>query len=165
MDVQVQVDVDMCSGNSSDSTLPRGKHILPSRGRTSAQAAAAAGTPSRHTQAQAVVPPSHPLPLLSDPGSGSMNVDTVQCTATKFGNVPSDSFPGFALLAAKPGAETAGDLGAADSNDSVSGGNADSLLFPPVPSQEAVLRPPTSSGDTSLMLLDHVFHALTMRGG
>ncbi len=154
--MQVQVDVDMCSGNSSDSTaLPRGRQALPSRGRISAQAAAPAGLPSRHTQAQAVVPQSHPMPLSSDPGSGSMNVDTVQRTVTESGNVPSDSFPGFALLAAKQGVATAGDPQASDRHDSVSGGNAEPLLFPPVPSQEAVLRPPTSSGDTSLMLLDH----------
>ena len=156
MAVQVQGEVDVCSGNSSDSTaLPRSTLALPSRGRTSAHADAAAELPSRHTQPQAVVPPSHPMPLSSDPGSGSMNVDTVQHKVTKSGNVPSDSFPGFALLAAKAGAVTAGDLGASDSHDSVSGGSAEPLLFPPVPSQEAVLRPPTSSGDTPFMLLDH----------
>lgn len=157
MAVQVQVDVDRCSGHCSDSTaLPRGKQALPSGGRTSAQAAAAAAMPSRHTQAQADVPPSHPMPLSSDPGSGSLNVDTTQRKVARSGNVPSDSFPGFALLAAKTGAVAAGDLRASDRHDSVSGGNADSLLFLPVPSQEAVLRPPTytSSGDTSLMLLD-----------
>ena len=85
-----------------------------------------------------------------------MNVDTVQCTVAGFGSVPSDSFPGFALLAAKPGAVKAGDLQASDSRDSVSSGNADSLLFPLVPSQEAVFRLPTSSADTSLMLLDQI---------
>ncbi len=154
--MQAQVDEDMCSGNSSDTTaLPTSKQALPSRGRISAQAAAAAaGLPSRHTQAQSVMSPSHPLPLSSYPGSGSINVDMVQCTVTEPGTLPSDSFPGFALLAARPGAVTAGDLRASNSLDSVSGGNADSLLFPPVPSQEAVLRPPTSLGDTSLMLLD-----------
>ncbi|KAL0052980.1 hypothetical protein WJX82_010854 [Trebouxia sp. C0006] len=150
-----QVDEDMCSGNSSDTTaLPTSKQALPSRGRISAQAAAAAaaaGLPSRHTQAQSVMSPSHPLPLSSHPGSGSINVDMVQCTVTEPGTVPSDSFPGFALLAARPGAVTAGDLRASNSLDTVSGGNADSLLFPPVPSQEAVLRPPTSLGNAHSM--------------
>ncbi len=155
--MQVQIDADMCSGNSSDSTaLPRAKQALLSTGRTSAQAAAPAGLPSRHTQPQAVVPPSHPMPLSSDPGSGSIDVNMVQCEVATSGTVSSDSFPGFALLAAKAGAVTAGDLGASGSRDSVSGRSAEPLLFPPVPSQEAVLRPPTSSGDTSLMLLDQI---------
>ncbi len=86
-----------------------------------------------------------------------MNVDTVQCTVVVSGNGPSDSFPGFALLAAELVAVTAGDPQASDSHDSDSIGNADSLLFPPVPSQEAVLKLPTLSGDTSLLLLDHFF--------
>ncbi len=84
-----------------------------------------------------------------------MNVDTVQRTVDGSGNVPSDSFPGFALVAAKQGPITAGDPQASDSPDSVSGGSAELLLFPPVPTQEVVLRPPTSSGDTSSMLPDH----------
>ncbi|KAL0037427.1 hypothetical protein WJX79_007485 [Trebouxia sp. C0005] len=77
----------------------------------------------------------------------------VQVDVDRSGNVPSDSFPGFALLAAKTGAVAAGDLRASDRHDSVSGGNADSLLFLPVPSQEAVLRPPTytSSGNAQLV--------------
>ncbi|DBA82764.1 TPA: hypothetical protein ACH3X1_006992 [Trebouxia sp. C0004] len=148
----VQVDIDVCSGNSSDSTaLPKGKQALPSRGRTSAEAAAAAGLPSRHTQVQAVMPPSHPLPLSSDPRSGSMNADVMRRTVVGSGNVPSDSFPGFALVAAKPGAVTAGDPQASDSHDSVSGGSAEPLLFPPVPSQETVLRLPTSPGNAQLV--------------
>lgn len=152
----VQADLEMSCGNSSDSTaLPRGKQALPSRDRTSAKPSAAAGLPSRHTQVQAIMPPSHPLPLSSDPGSGSMNVGTVQRTVDGSGNVPSDSFPGFALVAAKQGPITAGDPQASDSPDSVSGGSAELLLFPPVPTQEVVLRPPTSSGDTSSMLPDH----------
>ena len=153
MAVQVQVKLDICSGNSRDSTaLPRGKQALLSRGRTSAEAAAT-GPSLCHTQAQAAVPPSHPVPLSSDSRSGSMNVDSVQSTVDGSQRMPSDSFPGFALLA-KPGAVIAGDLGASDIHDRSSGGSAEPLLFPPVPSQEAVLKPPTSSGDTSLTLLE-----------
>ena len=154
MAVQVQVELVICVGNSRDSTaLPRGKQALLSRSRTSVQAAAATRSPLRHTQAQAAVPPSHPVPLSSDSESGSMNVDLVQSTVDGSQRMPSDSFPGFALLA-KAGAVTAGDIGASDSHDRNSGRSAEPLLFPPVPSQEAVLKPPTSSGDTSLTLLE-----------
>ena len=127
--------VDERTVDSSVSTaVPRHKADIASKGRSPS-------LPSRHKASAAVVPPSqNPLPPEKD------SIHVIRHPPHSPGSTPSNSFPGFAQLAAKQSADAAREMQASKNGP---GKHFNTLLFPPVPSQEPVLRPPASSGEES----------------
>ena len=123
--------------SSVSTAMPRHKADSASRG----------SSPSLPSPHKAAVPPPQASPpsLTSQPEKpNSASVVRYSSDATR--GTPADSFPGFAQSAAKHSGDAAREVHASKMG---TGKGLKTLLFPPAPSQEPLLRPPAGSGDRS----------------
>ena len=122
--------------------VPRHKADIASKGRSPS-------LPLRHKASAAVAPHPHISLPLPDIKAEKGLTHAMRRPSDRSGSTRLDSFPGFVQLAAKQSASAAEETQASQASQISSGKSLDTLLFPPAPSQEPVLRPPASSGEES----------------